>query len=420
MNPGAIFERPRYLAYVARREALRAWCRLSRTRGKRILTVFDPSLKAFSGHHMEFARIIKEELRSKLSVRFYANFYAETKVALSLPASPICYEGIYPPDGDFESVYRASTASTIAALKKMDSTDVGPDAILIMHTVTLYQLGGLAQWFSALPTSWRPKLCIQFQFPLEFRLPRDSASYERAITLARAASGTLTETGRVRFAANSALLAEHISRQLHQRCAMLPLPIRWPDLNYPISPDPGPIFGFFGGLRPEKGASIIAQAIPAFAARYPDAHFLVHAPRGESVPSAVGTLENIPQVDLIRRNFKLKRDYFKQFIKASCILLPYDPDEYAYRTSGVLIEALGLNRLIITTKKSWLFAEAKRRGRDVIAMTSYTPDSLFSALTTAHELLKNHPIKPEVDYAVISENSPKAFCSALIQLASDL
>jgi glycosyltransferase involved in cell wall biosynthesis len=412
MTPSAIFERLVYLAYVARREALRAWCRVMNNKRKPILTVFDPALEAYNGHHMEFARIIKEELKSGYSVRFYANFYAATKVALSLPASPICYESIY-------RSADVSTAATIAALNKMDASDIGPDAILVMHTVTAYQLGSVADWFSNLPISLRPKLCMQFQFPLEFRLPNDGISYDRAIGSARTAAGILAGTGRVRFAANSNSLAERISRQLRQRCAILPVPTRWPNLNSMVSPDPGHIFGFLGGLRPEKGASIMAEAIPAFAARYPDSRFLVHAPREESIPSVVDILERIPQVDLIRKNFSTKKDYFRQFMRASCILLPYDPREYAYRTSGILIESLGLNKLIITTKNSWLLTEAERRGGNVVPMESFTSESLFSALAAAQNLLKSSPLTPTINYQVIKENSPKAFCSALIQLASD-
>lgn len=342
------------------------------------------------------------------------------KVVLSLPAQPICYDSIYPPVGDFENIYRTLTASTVGALNRISRGDAGSEAILIMHTVTLYQLGGIAQWFSTLPNLSRPKLCIQFQFPLEFRLARDSAVYERAITLARAAADILAATGKTQFAANSALLAKHISEQLEQQCAVLPLPIRWPELNGPMFPDPGSVFGFFGALRLEKGASIIAQAIPAFASCYPDARFLVHAPRGELEFTARSALEKVPQVELIHKHFDVKADYFKQFTRASCILLPYDPDEYAIRTSGILIEALGLDRLIITTKNTWLFTEAERRGGNVVAMTSFTPDALFSALASARQFLKNHPIKPKINQDVISENSPAAFCSALIRLACDL
>jgi hypothetical protein len=396
---------------------MRLWLQPSRTKKRRILTVFDPSLRAFNGHHMEWARMIKEECQSRFDVRFYANLRAKNKILLSLPAQPICHDGIYPPHSDFDDNYRTMTAATIDALNRIHSRDAGSEAILIMHTLTLYQLGGLAQWLSTLPNFRRPKLCAQFQFPLEFMLSEDAAVRKRAIGLARDAAGILMATGRTRFAANSPLLADNISRQLEQPCAVLPLPIRWPDLNRSVLPDAGIVFGFFGGLRREKGASIIAQAIPAFAAEYPDTRFLVHAPRGESDSSAVSALAAVPQVELIRDNFAQKADYLQQFTRASCILLPYDPIEYAYRTSGILIEALGLGRLIVATKDCWLYAEAKRRGGTVIAMTDFTPTALLLSLRTARDYLTNQAIKTEINRDIIKENSPAAFCSALIQLA---
>ena len=239
MNARPVLLRPRYMAYVARRAALRMWSQRSRTQGKRILTVFDPSLKSFRGHHWEFAQIIKEGCESNFDVRFYANFRARTKILLSLPAQPICtyYDGVYAPPGNFDDNYLNMTEATISALNMIESSDVGPEAFLIMHTATLYQLGALAQWFSALPSSARPNLCIQFQFPLEYRLPANPTVRKRAIGLARAAASILMATGRARIASNSALLSDHISKQLEQHCAVLPVPIRWPDLNQPMSPE---------------------------------------------------------------------------------------------------------------------------------------------------------------------------------------
>ena len=409
--------RPRYMVYIARREALRMWSLLPRRETKRILTVFDPSLIGFNGHHMEFARMLKEHCEPTFDVRFYGNLRAETKVMLSLPVLPICQDGIYPPRGDFDAVYRAMTESTIDALNRIDKRDAGPNGILIMHTATLYQLGGIAQWVSALPRAERPKLCLQFQFPLDFRLPDDVTIRARAIDQARIAADILARTGTTRLASNSELLAGIISKQLEQPCAVLPLPIRWPNQTQDIDPDRGVVFGFFGGIRPEKGASVIGEAIPEFAARYPETQFLVHAPGSESDPSTVEILKKVPQVHLIRGNFGRKADYFRQFTRASCILLPYDPIEYAYRSSGILVEALGLDRLIITTTNSWLSSEAKRRGGRVIEMTSFTPRSLLSSLSAARDLLSGQVLKPKINQDVIKENSAAAFCSALIELA---
>lgn len=394
------------------------WAEFLRTNGKRVITVFDPSLVAFNGHHMEFAKMIKEVCEPTFDVKFYVNFRAAMRVVYTLPAQPVADEGIYSSSGRFDDIYQSMTESIVRALNRIDRRDVGPDAILVLHTVTLHQLGGISQWFATLPSSQRPALCMQFQFPLEFRIPNETGVRKRAIDLARAAVGELMSTGRTRLAANSKLLADHISRELEQPCALLPFPVRWPDVNLSIVPDPGIVFGFFGALRTDKGASIIATAIPKFVQRYPDTRFLVHAPRSEFDLSAISALEAIQQVEMIYTNFARKDDYFKQFARASCILLPYDPIEYAYRTSGILIEALGLNRLIITTQNSWLCMEAQQRGGQVVKMESFTPDALVSSLSVARELLLNSAIKCSLNKAVMKENSSSAFCSALIQLAS--
>lgn len=419
MNSRPLLFKPRRLAYVARREALGIWSRCSRAEGKRTLTVFDPSLIGFQGHHWEFAQIIKEAFKSKFDVKFYSNLHAKTRILLSLPAQPICDEGIYPALGNFDDIYRSMTEATIRDLNRIHGCDIGPDAILIMHTATLFQLGALAQWFSALSTSERPRLCVQLQFPLEYHLPADTAVRKRAVDSACAAASILVETGKARLASNSGLLADHISKQLKQKCAVLPVPIRWPKLDKAASPDPGVVFGFFGGLRPEKGASIIAQAIPAFASQYPDTRFLVHAPVSEADPFAVSVLRAVPQVELIKDNFDRKSDYFKYFLRASCILLPYDPVEYAYRTSGILIEALGLGRLIITTKGSWPHAESQRRGVTVFGMTSYTATDLLACLGTVRDRLISRPFRPAINREVITENSGEAFCLALVELCRD-
>ena len=286
-----------------------------------------------------------------------------------------------------------------------------------MHTVSLHQLGGLAEWFLALPSAARPTLCLQFAFSLQFHLPQDPVVRKQALDLARTAAACLVDTGRTRLAANSPLLADRISRDLDQKCG-LPLPLRWPTPGENLTTDPGVVFGFFGGLGLEKGASLIAHAIPRFAARHPEVRFIVHAPSPESDYAAVKILEGVPQVELLRNNFARKQDYFMQFKRAGCILLPYDPVGYACRPSAVLIEALGLGRMIITTKNSSCYADAERYGGKVIAMSDFTSDELFSSLTSAWKLLCTERITPNIDSEVAAENSPAAFCSAVIQLAN--
>lgn len=418
-NATYLLRRLKYATYWApRRGALRIWSRLSRGTGKKVLTVFDPSLIAFAGHHMEYAQIIKKGCGPTYDVRFYANLRAATQVVLSLPAQPICEVGTYPPHGNFKDVYQMMTRSIVDSLNRIDRRDASSEVSLFMPTVSLYQLGGIAEWFLTLSSSERPKLYLQFVLPLQYGLSRDPVVLEQALNLARVAAAKLVSTGRTTFSADSKSLAANVSETLHQECAVLHLALRWPNIDRIRMPEPNVVFGFFGGLREEKGASLIARAVPEFAALHPDTKFIVHAPKTESSASAVEALESVPQVELIRYNFRRKSDYLNEFARASCILLPYDPVEYANRTSGVLIEALALDRLIITTRNTWGYSEAKRHGGKLVPISSFTSEALLSSLTEAHGLLCAQPIRPKINREVIAENSPEAFCRTLTQLVN--
>lgn len=96
----SVLFRPRYLAYSARRGLVRVLLRSSRSLkrdGRKVLTIFDPSLIGAGGHHMEYAEIINEEFGHQYNVIFYANFRATAKTILSLHAQPVCEHGTYPP-----------------------------------------------------------------------------------------------------------------------------------------------------------------------------------------------------------------------------------------------------------------------------------------------------------------------------------
>jgi glycosyltransferase involved in cell wall biosynthesis len=132
----------------------------------------------------------------------------------------------------------------------------------------------------------------------------------------------------------------------------------------------GAVFGFFGGFRREKGAQLLAEAIPIFAARHQDVHFIIHAPTSESDPVATRALEHLPRVEIIRKSFDSKDGYFAAFSRARCVLLPYDPAKYAVRTSGILFEALGLGRLI-PPDHTWLAAELRKAQAQGFVMANF-------------------------------------------------
>ena len=379
------------------------------------LILLDPALMEYGGHHAEFARFLRAELASKFDVSVYSNLMIRAALMTEVEAQAIFPHNFYEEMEDFGPLYQARIEAMAKALRGVDLGDLDPRTIIMLHTATVPQLLGLADWVAGLPVPHRPKVFLQFQYPIEFGI-NEEANRSRAIYLAREALGQLAATSTIRVASNGRSLAEHISRVLDRRCAVMPLPIRWPDMRH-VSPAPlAPVFGFFGGLRREKGAAIMAAAIPRFLAQHPDAQFIVHAGASGTDVQAVRVLERFPQVQVIRAIFPDKAAYFAHFLRAGCILLPYDPAAYAIRTSGVLFEALGLGRMIITTRGTWLEGELAGRRKQAFLMPRFHPDDLVQCLEQAWLELLGRSQDADFDASVISECSAASFCEVLVEL----
>ena len=84
---------------------------------------------------------------------------------------------------DYEFHTVKLTASKVAGLGHLSPADLGPDALAIMHTATVFQIGGLARWYASLRAAQRPKLFLQFQYPLAFGV-RHAAEVPEAISAA--------------------------------------------------------------------------------------------------------------------------------------------------------------------------------------------------------------------------------------------
>ena len=57
-----------------------------------------------------------------------------------------------------------------------------------------------------------------------------------------------------------------------------------------------------------------------------------------------------------------KSDYFRQFLEADLILIPYHLDHYAMRTSGVFCEARVCGKPVIASRGSWAGDRVARQG----------------------------------------------------------
>lgn len=148
---------------------------------------------------------------------------------------------------------------------------------------------------------------------------------------------------------------------------VLPVPV---DLDGPArSPREGPLtVGFFGDARDEKGfdllPGIVRRSRAAEGGR--PMRFLLQAnlntPEGDPLTrAALGELAGMagPDVELVEGPLTLQA-YRATFERTDVVLLPYRPDAYAERSSGVLMEAIAAGLPSLVTRGGWMEATLAR------------------------------------------------------------
>ncbi len=160
---------------------------------------------------------------------------------------------------------------------------------------------------------------------------------------------------------NLTILADHqgIVNTLRARTgreyALAPMPFDW--TSYPLQQpgDSDPVFAFVGQAREEKGFYQMVDAVELLDDSY---RFLIQVSsyeKSERLDDAVRRLERRSNVRLIRESPSMKEypNLFREF-DVSC--LPYDPAEYANRSSAILLESAGCAKYVIVPEATALSA----------------------------------------------------------------
>ena len=135
---------------------------------------------------------------------------------------------------------------------------------------------------------------------------------------------------------------------------------------------------FGGDLKLDKGIAWVAAALPVLLAEHHDVEFFVHLGDNRFAD---------PRLDLLRRHVVematrwphlrvveghiAPPDWDGMIASADFLLIPYDPNAYRWKTSGIFWEALFKGRpgaVIAVTKGTWMEREAAATALDVIAV----------------------------------------------------
>ena len=353
------------------------------------LILAEPGLKGSTGHEHAHARVLAVECaRRGFGFELLASAHAADAATAGLPARKVFRVSVYaraPEPG------RMATLKAVRAWSRkfrkdferaLDSLQVGPDDLLLLNTVKVPVLVGIDRWLSRTPRDLRPSLAVILRLGAEEGLP-DGLMPDLSRWLYRHILNRLyARLGpRLLLASDTRLIGEEFERLTGRPVAPIPLPI---DVPQPTPPDcsSDAIHLVFPSSGVSRGFHLLPEALASAFARNPRLTATVRAPLhirgGEKI-----ALEQLGRMTGKIRLIEGALDepaFYDMLSDAGAILLSYDPEVFAKRSSQILAQSAALGRPVIVVAGTFLDRECRDNGIVSVTAEAFTSEALADAI----------------------------------------
>ena len=351
------------------------------------LFIIDQTMKDFHGHHFEYNMALAESARNLgLEPVVAVNRKCEKGLARDFGALPWfqfawhqSWTGEQSPNHFIDDLF--DLLNTRAATSR---------DIVLIHTVSTPEFDALMQYFLTL--IWADAA----QLPVFFVLLRRDPVELGADVLADKAK-LLDDVfacpglaAKVVLCTDTEQLAEAWSAALHVPVRVMPIPFRHsfmpPEVTGRAADRPLSII-YLGDARNEKGyqhlPAVVREMWPEWVSTGRVQFTLqsnYNMPGGEpGIASARLRLQHFPSGVTLLTELATPELYYSTLAGADIVVLPYDPQAYARRSSGVMNEALASGKVAVVPRGSWMASQAPE---DQLVIYDH-PQGLAEAVTDA-------------------------------------
>ena len=219
----------------------------------------------------------------------------------------------------------------------------GDDVVLVTYS-TQRELLGAALWLRAIEAARRPRMVFVFHLPdLQWTISEDRRSIQGSLSTWRHAANELAAVlpaSHRLIAATTPRLAQGLSQVLNQPVQTAPLVLSSPESAR--SAEPRDLFDVIlcGESRWEKGAEMYAPLLLQLAQWRPGLRFSVQTrseQEGRQLATQLQAQGFAGQLELVYGAVS-PAEHARRLSASRLALLPYQPQRYALRASGVAIE----------------------------------------------------------------------------------
>jgi glycosyltransferase involved in cell wall biosynthesis len=261
--------------------------------------------------------------------------------------------------------------------------DIFPDALTLMLDVSDQQLLGTIRWFSGFEPSRRPNVVIILQGLFSWPGGNRGLQLLRDVWLDCPASFK----EKVKICSRSEMSADRHAEFLGERPHVLPSALGPTEKEIRrtrerVGPQgAGMVVSFLAGARLERGAALVPEVVKQSAAL--GVRFMIQSlgsARRKTAVDSLSVLKGHPSVRF--HEGRLPRDEYNDWIAQSVVLLPYSPERYNSRPSGVYLEAKGFGAPVIVPAGTWMADEVARL-RNGLVFEEFSVESIVRCIAQA-------------------------------------
>lgn len=352
--------------------------------------IIDPAIHSLGGHHFNAVQRLQGELRGLgVAAPCLGSAYADRRVVDELDCAPTFSRSVYGRSYTDPAEFADSVAETgrqlAAAVRRSDM----PDLVILPCCDQVTALALARQ----LRRSWRrprPRILLWMLYgPHHLKTPDDPAA---------AAPGDEARAAFAELAANADSIEAYCetSAMADYYRSVVPFAVG-------VMPGPGlparartakgvgrPVVSCIGFANRAKGYRLLPQALPPVLGRHRDVTFMIHGivkgSDAEADQPIFDCLAGLGERVQVRQEVLTSDEYLARLAEADLLLLPYDPDVYRRRGSGVFTDAHHVGIPVVAPKEC-AFARPAFDGGWGVAMKDYDGTSLGNAVLEALDRL---------------------------------
>jgi predicted SAM-dependent methyltransferase/glycosyltransferase involved in cell wall biosynthesis len=365
----------------------------------RDLVVLDQCLRDYRGHHYTYdAAVLRTAGRHGVSCRIIGSKELLPAISQELAAVPGLASGrkwysycasVRPRALRLLTLCAYSLVhGTVLFLQARNLTRLSKDLVIFAPNADLTMAWTCTLWRLLGSRKFKARWVLCFRY-LRSRDTRRMAAADRLLfgvlrIMEQAAQSTHFS---VSPASDSESVVEELAR--HTSLPLARLPILHATREVEISGDYFPAdldgirFLYVGGGRSEQGVEVLMDALLLLKDELASGDccmILQSNPHEDDVRALASwkrlTIADLPNVRVLRGSLSDKQ-YGGLMASSDVVLLPYLSEEYRWRTSGVLIEALANGKPVIAPKNTWMAAQLAGSG---VVFDSGCPSALARAV----------------------------------------